>query len=102
MEMGLASGASARTGATTARAQPDVLRQLAALLGVVRRDQRIVGRQTPTLAILLGREIVGRLEMPLEHLQLLAILETDQIVGMDRLLDRNGRLRPLGRGRRRV
>ena len=38
--------------------------------------------------------------MPLEHLQLLAVFEADQVARRDGLLDRHGRLRPFGFRRR--
>ena len=77
-------------------AQAYLLRQGRAVLGVVGRHHGIVRRQPPPLPVLVGREIVGRLEMPLQHLQLLAVLQADQVLGRHRLLDRDGRLRAFG------
>ena len=75
-------------------AKADLLGQLAALLGVVWRDHRIVGGQAPTLTVLIGRHVVGRFKMPLQHLQFFAILETDDVIGRDRAAHRHGGFRP--------
>src|SRR5271169_4174637 len=66
-----------------ARAGPksDLLGQPTALLGVVRRHHRIVGSETPALAVLLRGKIVRRLEMAFQHFQFLAVLETDEKIG---------------------
>src|SRR6185369_16254385 len=55
---------------------------------------RVVRRQIPALAVLFGRHVVGGAQMPLQHLQLLAVLEADDVVRRDRLLDRHRRIRP--------
>src|SRR5512146_64504 len=94
--------ASAGARAPAARAEADILGKLAALLGVIGRHHRIIGRQAPALAILLGRQIVGRLEVALQHFEFLAVLETNEMVRMNRFLDRNRRLRPLHRRHRRL
>src|SRR5690349_21541693 len=77
-------GRSGGAAALRLGAKSQFARELAALFGVVRRDHGIVRRQAPALAILLRRHVVRRLEVALEHLQLLAVLETDDVVGHDR------------------
>src|SRR5690348_3072281 len=73
-------------------AEAHLLGELRARGRVARRDHRIVGRQAPFLAILLGGHVVLRAQMALERLELLAVLETDQVVRRDRFLDRDRRL----------
>ena len=80
-------------------AEADLLGERRAVARVVRRHHRIIGRQAPALAILLGGHVVGGLEMALQHLELLAVFETDDVVGENRFLDRNGGLRLLGLAR---
>ena len=58
--------------------------------GVIRRHHRIVRRQTPLLAILLRCHLVLRAQVALQRLEFLAVLETHDVVGRDRLLDRDG------------
>src|SRR5205823_13763218 len=89
-----------RPGAARPRAEADLLRQSAALSRVIRRDHRIVRGQFPALAIRLGRHVVRRLQMALQHLELLAVLETDDVIGLDGLLDADRRLRARRRRRR--
>src|SRR3569832_2715394 len=48
---------------------------------IVWRHHRIVCRQAPFVAIFLGRHIVVRAQVPLERLELLAVLEADDVVG---------------------
>src|SRR4051794_6489879 len=79
------AAACARLGA-----EADLLREAGALLRVGRGDHRVVVGQAPPLAVLLGRHVVAGLEMPLEHLQLLAVLEADDVIRHHRLLDRHG------------
>ena len=43
-------------------------------LGIVRRHHRLVGWEAPFRAILLRRQAIGRVQMPLEHFELLAVL----------------------------
>src|SRR5260221_9016513 len=50
-------GPSAAAALARARAEADRLGELAALLGIVRRDHRIVGRQVPAPPILLRRHV---------------------------------------------
>ena len=47
-------------------AQPHLLGQLRAGGRVIRRDHRVIGAQTPFLAVLLRRHVVLRAQMPLE------------------------------------
>jgi len=75
--------------------EPDRLGERAALIGIARRDHRVVGRQAPALAVVVRRHVVGAFQMPLEHLQLPAILEADDVVGHHRPLDRHRGLGPL-------
>src|SRR5512132_1282438 len=43
-------------------------------------------RASPRLSVFLRRHVVRCPQMPLQHFQLLAILEADEVVGRDRLL----------------
>ena len=47
----------------------------------------------PSAWILLGRHVIPGLQMPLQHLELLAVLQTDDVLRRDGLLDRNRGLR---------
>ena len=69
--------------------EADLLRQFLTLGRVVRRDHRIFRLQAPLRAIILGRHAVGGHQVPFQHLQLLAVFETDDVVVRHRLLDRN-------------
>src|SRR4051794_8955366 len=80
-----------RPTAPGAGPETDFLRQMAALPGVVRRHHWIVGCQTPALAIGFGRHIIGGLEVSLQHFELLAVFETDDVIGLDRFLDADRR-----------
>src|SRR5258708_24657661 len=64
-----------------AGAETDLFGQPRTLGRVVGRHHGIVGRQLPAFAIFLGRHVEGRLEMPLQHLELLAVFETDDEIG---------------------
>src|SRR5437868_14096490 len=66
--------------------------------GIVRRNHRIVRRQAPLLAVLLRRYVVLGAQVTLERLELLSVLEADDVVGSDRLLDRDRGLQRLGLG----
>src|SRR3546814_18984703 len=50
------------------------------------------------ISLLLGRHVVGGSKMSLQHLQLLAVFETDDVLVRDRLLDRHRRAQRLGLG----
>src|SRR5262249_8065780 len=79
-------------------AEAHLLGELRARRSVARRDHRIVGGKAPLLAVLLRRHVVLRAQGTLQRLELFAVLETDQIVGGDRLLHRDGRLQRLRLG----
>src|SRR3546814_13501399 len=64
----------------------------AALLGIVRRDHWVILRQVPLGAIILGRHVVMRHQVAPQHLELLAVLKTYTVIGLDRCADRDGRL----------
>ena len=69
-------------------------------IGVVRRHHRVVGRQAPTSrGTASGRHVVGRPKVPLQHLQLLAVLQTDDELGKHRTPHRYRGLRLLRFGR---
>src|SRR6185295_5339840 len=65
-------------------AEADLLGEGATLLGIIGGDHRIVGVEAPLLPILVRRQVVMGHQVPLEHLQLLAVFETDNIVRLDR------------------
>src|SRR5579864_8521167 len=79
-----ASRGQSTAAAPGAGTESDLLRQTAALAGVVRRYHRIVAREAPALAVGLGRHIIGGLQMPLEHLQLLPVLQAHDVVRLHR------------------
>src|SRR4051794_27444045 len=91
--------AASRSGPAfpTLLAEAHLLRQVRAGLGVIGRDHRVVGREAPLLAILLGRHVILRAQVALEGLELLSILKTDDVIRRNRLLHRNGGFRSLGR-----
>src|SRR5579872_3319575 len=70
-------------GAPAARAQSDLLGKLAALTRVIGGYHRIIGREIPALAILIGGHAVSRLEMALQHFEFLAVFKTNNVIGMD-------------------
>ena len=76
----------------TAFAEAKLQGQIGTSLGVVGGDHRVIGRQAPLGAVLVGGHVVGGVEMPLEHLQLLPVLKADDVVRCDGLLDRHGGL----------
>ena len=63
-------GAAPRSLAAAAAAEPDLLGESRALVGVVRRDHRIIRRQAPFVAILVGRETIAGARMALQRLEL--------------------------------
>src|SRR6185312_11815789 len=73
-------------------AQAVVLGESGTRRRVVRRHHRIVGWQAPLLAVFLGRHVVVRAQMPLERLELFAVLEADDVVRSYRFPDRHRRL----------
>src|SRR3546814_10961478 len=73
----LALAAAAADGRLPAEA--DLLRELAALLGIIWRDHGIVGRQPPLRPVLVrGHLIVGQ-QVAFQHFALLAVLQTDAV-----------------------
>src|SRR4051812_939026 len=70
-------------------AKTHALRKVGAGRRVVWRYHGIVVREAPLLTILFGRQIVVRAQVPLQRLELLPVLETDNVLGRDGLLDRN-------------
>ena len=49
--------------------------------GIVRRHHRIVRRQAPAGAVFVRRQLVARAQIALQHLQLLAVFQADDVVG---------------------
>jgi len=82
---------------TRLRTKSGILRKLAALLRVVRRDHRIVRWQPPAPPVLIGRHIEFIPQMALEHLKLLAIFEADDVARRHGSLNRYCGLRKLCR-----
>ena len=72
-------------------AQADLLGQVGAVLGVIGRHHGIIGGKAPTLAVFLGRHVVGRVQMALQHLQFLAVFQADDIVREHGFFRRHGR-----------
>src|SRR5262249_57685470 len=72
-------------------AEPHLLGEVRTSRRIVRRHHRIVGRQSPFLAVLLRRHVVLRAQMPLERFELLSILEADDVFRRHRLLARAAR-----------
>lgn len=61
--------------------KPHLFRELRACCGIIWRDHRVVGIQTPFLAILLGRHVVLGTQMPLQRFEFLAVFEADNVLG---------------------
>src|SRR5215217_9229777 len=72
-----------------------LLGQLRACGGVVGRYHRIVWRERPLLAVLLGRHAVLSAQMPLEGFEFLSVLQTNDMVRRNGFLDRHRRLERL-------
>ena len=72
-------------------AQAHLLGEHRTRLGVIRRDHGIIGGKTPFLPVVFRRQVIVGPQMPLEALELLAVVKTDKVVRRHRLLDRNGR-----------
>ena len=72
-----------------AAAEPDSFGKFRALLSVVRSDHRIICRKTPLCPVFFGRHVIGRPEMPLQHLQLLPVFKANEVIGRDRFADRH-------------
>src|SRR5690606_21116266 len=73
-------------------AEAHLARQVGALLCVVGRHHRIVGRKVPLLAVFLRRHVISRAQMTLQRFELLAIFQADEVIVGNRAADRNGRL----------
>src|SRR5262245_55417903 len=74
-------------------AKPDLLGQRSTLLRIIGSYHRIVAAEAPLLAVFVGSHLIMRHQMPLEHLQLLPVFQTNDIVGLDRGTDRHRRFR---------
>ena len=72
--------------------EPKLVGEVRTRLGVIGGDHRVFRGKAPLGTVFVRGQAVRRLQMPLEHLQLLAVLKADDVVGESRLLDRNGRL----------
>ena len=70
--------------------KPKLLRQCGACSGICGCHHRIVARQVPLRAVLIWGHPKSA-EMPLKRLEFLPIVETDDMVGANRLTNRNGR-----------
>jgi hypothetical protein len=75
-----------------APAQPGTTRHLRALLGVGRRDDRVVGLEVEGLAIARRAQIVGDGKVPPQRLQLLAADQADEMVPLHGAADAHRRL----------
>ena len=60
---------------------------------ITRRNQRVVGRQTPTFAIIGRRKVVGRRKVPPKHRPFDAALQAGDVFGVDATPDRHGWLK---------
>src|SRR5690606_13052111 len=69
--------------------KPDFLRERPALGSVVRGDHRIVSGKAPFRAIILRGHLIMRHQMATQHLQLLAVLEAHDVVGLHRRANGN-------------
>lgn len=69
-------------------AKPHLFRKFRSLLGVVRRDHRIVRRQPPLCTVRIRRETLAS-QMPFQRAIRLPVFEADDVVIGDRLLDGN-------------
>ena len=83
-----------RSGRLAAKA--DLPGECRARRGVGRCYHRVVLGQAPAAPIVLGRHVVPGGQMPLEHLEFLAVFQADDEILLDRLLDRHRRHRCIG------
>jgi hypothetical protein len=60
-------------------AQPECLCKDAALCGVVWGNHRVVAREAPLRPVFVWREVLSGLKVPLQHLELFAIYQADQV-----------------------
>ena len=73
--------------------ETDRLGQRRAPRRIVRRGQWIIQRQLPTGAVISDFEAVGDPQMATKHLRAISALEANDVILLDRALDRNRRLR---------
>ena len=66
-------------GLSRPRAEADRLGERRSLLGIFRRDHRIVRVEAPFGAILFRAHAICRLQMPFQHFQFLAVLQADDV-----------------------
>src|SRR5271168_701646 len=71
--------------------QSKLLRHFRPTLAIGRRDDRVILRELPFIAILLWRQAVRGLQMPLQCLALEAVFQARNVFVLDRLLDRRER-----------
>ena len=76
-----------RCGSSRPTAQADLPGEHRALCGIGRRHHRIVPGQPPAAPIVLGCHVVPSGQMPLEHLEFLAVFQADDEILLNRLLD---------------
>ena len=68
----------------------NLLGKLAATFGILRSHHRIILRQFPFFTVFLRRKVMRCSEMPLERLQLIPVLKTDDVVGLHRSTNWHG------------
>src|SRR4051794_1676833 len=73
-----------------AAAEPQLLRQARALLGIGGRGQRVIARQAPAPQILLSAQAMPGAQVPAQHLALPAAFKADHRVALYRAADRHG------------
>ena len=64
------------------------------MFGVVGRHHGVFGAKSPSLAVLRRGHVECRLQVPLQHFQLFAVLEADDVIMEHRFFYRHGRLWP--------
>src|SRR5438045_3371677 len=85
--IGIATLAAAATlrARRLAPAKTDFLGKFGTLGRVVGGNHGIIGRKPPLCTIGVGRQVVSRANISLQHLQFLAVFKTDNVFGTDRL-----------------
>ena len=76
-------------GALALLAEAHLLGQFRTGSRIVRCNHRVIGTQVPLLAVLFRGHVVVRAQVALQRLELLAVFETDDVIGRDRLADRS-------------
>ena len=97
--VGRVAGAAARPGVRFppagllpgAAAEAQLLGKAGALLGIVRRGQRVFRRQIPSLQVLLAGQSVAGAQMAAQHLAFPAAVEANDRVALYRTPQRHGR-----------